>query len=110
VNPQPEDLKNASATLFYAACPTEPLMALLDCSRGLNSRTRSFIPPSATIAEMLEAAEEAIEDEFTQQSEIILRMREHQARSLSEMVSGSFGTEPASENAMNVRLRWSMPR
>lgn len=88
VNPAPEDLKDASATLFYAACPAEPLMALLDCSRGLNAKSRPALATSATVADLLEAAEEAVEQEFAEQSTVIMTLREQRGHALSNVATG----------------------
>lgn len=57
VNPDPVELKSASAEMLYVACPDGPLAVLYDAGDGLNGRARPFAPPLATVAEMLEAGD-----------------------------------------------------
>jgi hypothetical protein len=63
-------------------------MALLDCSRGMNGKSRVYVAPSATVAQMLEAAEEAVEEGFAEQSEIIMKLRASMAFPLGDVATG----------------------
>lgn len=70
-------------------------MVLLDGSRGMHGHATSShpppcVPPSTTVAEMLEAAETAVEKEFAEQSVVIMKLQEQRASALSEVVTGAF--------------------
>jgi hypothetical protein len=71
VNPKPSELRDASATLLYVACPEGPLLALHDCSRGINARARPVVAPEATAAEMLTAAAAAADAELAAHHRIL---------------------------------------
>ena len=93
LNPSPRDRRQATSSLLYVACPTQPILAMFDSSRDINYKGRSFVAPRETVAELLEVAAHGVEQEFVQQRETVMALRDQRARSLSRILSGGFGQE-----------------